>query len=77
MSGDEGLGSISVRPSRRLCSVAVVRRLSVRPTRRPSRRRRPSSVRPSHRVRPVATVIVLCGSVRPLVRPAVVVRRLM
>ena len=35
--------------------------------------RRPSSVRPSHRVRPVLAGVVLCPSVRPVVRPVVVV----
>ena len=38
--------SVHVRPRP---SVVVVRPLSVRPSRRPSRRRRPSSVRPSRR----------------------------
>ena len=41
----------SVRPSRRVSLVgAVVFGLSVRPSRRPSRRRRPYSVRPSRHV---------------------------
>ena len=40
---------LSVRPSVPSCPIAVVRRPSVRPSRRPSRRRRPSSVRPSRR----------------------------
>ena len=43
---------------------------------RPSRRRPPSSARPSCRVRPVVVVVVLCPSVRPVVRPVVVVRPL-
>ena len=44
----------------------IVCPLSVRPSRRPSLRRRPSSVRPSHRVPPcpVAAVVVRCPSVR-------------
>ena len=36
------------------------------PSRRPSRRRLPSSVRPSPRVRPVIAVVVLCPSVLPV-----------
>ena len=68
-----------------VCPVTAVV-LSVRPSRRPSRRRRrPSSVRPSRLVRPVVAVVFLCPSapVRPvvvllcrlsrLVRPVVVV----
>ena len=46
-------------------------RQSRRPSRRPHRRRRPSSVRPSRRVPsyPVVTVVVLCPSVRSVIRP--------
>ena len=51
-------------------------RPSVRPSRRPSHRRRPSSVRPlSVRPRP-SVVVVRPLSVRPVVRPVVVVRPL-
>ena len=55
---------------RRCCPV------SVRPSSCPSRRRRPSFVRPSRRVSPIVAVVVLCSSVRPVVRPVVVVRSL-
>ena len=72
----------SIRPSVLSCPSRRrrPRSLSVRPSRRPSRRLRPPSVRPSRRVRPVVAVVVFCPSVhpvvRPVVRPVVVVRLL-
>ena len=59
--------SVALPSSRVRPSAVVVSRLSVRPFLRPSRRlsrpRRPSSFRPSRRVRPVVAFSVLCLSV--------------
>ena len=63
---------LSVRP---IVSRRRRRPLSVRQSRCPSRRRRTSSVRPSHRVS-TCPVVVLCPSVRPVVGPVLVVRPL-
>ena len=67
------LGSFEARPIVSVPSRHRRRSLSVRLSCRPSPRRRPSSVRLSRRVRPVVAVAVLCSSVRPVVRPVVVV----